>query len=301
MPYTTDDLIAGIKRRGAIPSSQATFLPADFLAMADNEIRTNLLPTILKARESYYSFDVVSAIDPTNAVYPVPTRAVGVKLQNVFVEDSQSNRCELNLIEEGEVINPAVPQSGNPSFYFKGNNIILVPPNPSAFASLVQTIFIRPSQLVQTTACSQVTAINTGTNTLTFSAVPSTFLTTTKLDLIQGVPHYDLLAIDQFPTTVTSTTLIFASLPARLAVGDWVSLAQTAPVVQIPTEFQGVLEQRVANSYLQSQGFTQGLEEGRKALAEMEGTFLLINPRSERNLKKIVNRSGVLRRWNSWP
>lgn len=301
MQYTTDDLITGIKRRGAIPTAQATFQTSDFLAMADAEIRSNLLPTILSARESYYSFDVSYSINANNAVYGIPTRAIGVKLQNVFVYDTQSNRYQLNLVDEGDITNPGIPISGNPSFFIKGNNIVLVPPNPSNFVTLTTTIFIRPNQLAQTSVCAQVTAVNTGTGTLTFSSLPASWTTSSVVDLIKGTPHYDCLAIDQTPTSVTTTTLVFSSLPTGIAVGDWVALAQTAPVVQIPTEFQPILEQRVANAYLQSQGFLQGLAAGQKSLADMQKSFLLINPRSERNLKKIVNRSGVLRRWNWWP
>lgn len=305
MSYTTDgavpSLVTGIKRRGAIPSAQATFQTADFLAMADSEIQTNLLPMILRARESYYSWDYTQAITPTNGVYAIPTRAVGAKLQNVFITDANNARYQLNVVDEAEIINGNVPISGNPSFYFKANNIVLVPPNPSNFINLTMTIFIRPSQNVSTSACGQITAINTGTNTVTVNALPSTFSTSTPLDFLNGKPHYDFRAIDQTPTNVNTgaSTITFSSLPSNLAIGDWIALSQQTPVVQIPTEFQGILEQRVANSYLQSQGFLQALAAGRQALQEMEETFLLINPRSERTPKKIVNRSGICRR-NAW-
>jgi hypothetical protein len=296
MAYTTDDLIAGIKRRASIPTGQGTFQPADFLALADGEIRTSLLPTILKARSSYYSFDYDQAIQPTNAVYSVPTRAIGVKLDGIYVLDASGKRFNLNLIEEEEVFDPNVSPNGNPSFYFKGNSVVLVPPNPSGFTTLRMAIFIRPGSLAQTSACAQIQSINTGTNTLTFSAVPSTFTTATPLDLIKQNPHYDYQAVDQTPQAVTATTIQFSQLPAGLAAGDWVALSGQSPVVQIPLEYQPVLEQRVANACSRAQGMQAQLAAGKEALSEMNETFLLITPRAEKEPKKIVNRSGMLRR-----
>ena len=299
MIYTTDTLIAGIKRRGSVPTSQTTFQTVDFLASADSEIQTVLLPMILKARESYYSFDVSQSITPTNGVYAIPTRAIGMKLQGIYLYDSGGqNRNNLSLVEEEDIVNLQYSSASNPCFFFKGNNVVLVPPNPTNFDTLVMTIFIRPSQLISTTAAALVSSVSG--NTVTVNSVPSNFTTSTTLDLIKGNPGYDCYAVDQLPTVITSNSITFNSLPTGLQAGDWIALSGQTPVVQIPAEFQGILEQRVTNSFLRSQGFSQALNAGLEALKEMESAFLLINPRAEREAKKIVNRSGIVRKSNWW-
>lgn len=305
MSYLTTDLINGVKRRANIPTANATFGSADFLSLADSEIRTSLLPKILSVRESYYSFDVNVPLSQTNNVYAIPTRAVGAKLQAVYLYNSSlQSKYNLNLVTEDEIYLPSSSPVSGPCFYFKGNNIVLVPlPMSTNYDTLKMTIFIRPSQLVDPTTCAQITSINTGTNTITCSSVPSGFSTSSVYDLVKGNPHYDFYVIDQTPTVVvtgTSGTIQFSSLPTGLSVGDFVCPAQTSPVVQIPTEFQPVLEQRVANSCLRAQGMASALQAGIEALKEVEeATYLLINPRAEREPKKIRNNSSLLRR-NTW-
>jgi hypothetical protein len=300
--YTTDDLILGIKRRASIPTANATFQAADFLALADDEIRSVLLPRILSARESYYSFSIDQTLSPTSAVYSVPTRAIGAKLDGIYlVNSSTGQKINLSLVGEEEVYDPTVSPTGNPAFYFKGNAVVLVPfPVDSTYDTLRMAIFIRPSALAQTSVCAQVTGIAGAI--VTCASVPTTFTTASPLDCLNGKPHYDFRAIDQTPTAVTtgtSGTVTFSTLPSGLTIGDWLSLSETSPVVQIPTEFQPILEQRGANACLRAQGMAQQLQAGEGALKAMEDTFLLINPRAEREPKKIRNTSGLLRR-NSW-
>lgn len=299
MPYTTDNLLTGVKRRGAIPSANATWQPPDILSTADDEIKTVLLPKITRARESYFSYDISFTITPTNGTYAIPTRSIGAKLQGPYLLDSSSGlRYPLNLVQEEEVSDLTVSPNGNPSFFFKSNNIVLLPPQPQSFDTLVMTIFLARSKLCQTSAAVQVTGISS--NVVTVSSVPSTMTTSTPLDFIKGIPHYDLIALDQTPTATSSTTLTFATPPA-LSIGDWIALSGQTPVVQLPEVFTPLLEQGVANAFFRSQGFTQALTNGEKALEQMQDVFLLINPRSERTPKKILNRNGLLSRSNFWP
>jgi hypothetical protein len=300
--YTTDELISGIKRRASIPTANATFQAVDFLALADDEIRSVLLPRILSARESYYSFSIDEALSLTDATYGIPTRAIGAKLDGIYaVNSTTGQKLNLILVQEEEVSDPTVSPVGEASFYFKGNSVVVVPlPLGANFDTLRMSIFIRPSALAATSDCARVTGIAGAI--VTCSSVPTTFTTSTLLDCLNGVPHYDFRAIDQLPTAVTTGTagtVTFSSLPSGLVIGDWLSLSESSPVVQIPVEFQPVLEQRVANACLRAQGMGQQLQAGEAALKAMEETFLLINPRAEREQKKIRNTSGLLRR-NSW-
>jgi hypothetical protein len=292
MNVTTSNFITNVKTRAAIPTSQNTFTSAKILNYADEEIRTGILPLVKKVRESFYSYDVDTALNSTGT-YSVPTRAVGAGLQDVVLIDSQGNRISVDLITEDEVIAQDISPTNSPAFYFKGNKLQLVPRVPPGFVTLRQSFLIRPSTLVETSAAAQITGIDRNTNTLTFGSLPSTFTTSSALDFIKANPHFECSAIDQTPASVTTTTLVFSSLPSDLAIGDWVALAGESPIVQIPFEFYAILEQRVANRCLQAQGQMEGYKAGEALLRKMEDdALLLITPRVQREPKKIVGRNG---------
>ncbi len=89
---TSSSLIATIKREGMIPEAQSTFTESDFLAMANQEVRIGLVPSILQYHEEYYARDS----DPitlvaSQSVYAIPYRAVGGKFRELFYLDNNSN------------------------------------------------------------------------------------------------------------------------------------------------------------------------------------------------------------------
>lgn len=297
MAYTTTELIAGIKRRAAIPTSQSTFTNTGILALADEEMRTFVLPKVLDSLEHYYEYDVDVAINATG-VYDIPTRAVGGQIANLALI-SNNSRLDLNWITEDGLSRYDQTDRGIPGAYIKRNQIILIPPTGTGYDYIRISIYLRPGQFIETTSAAQITSINTGTNTVSFTlgTIPATFVTTQTFDFIQNKPHFDHLAIDQTAATVTSTTMIFSSLSSRLAVGDWVSLAEQSPVVQCPVELQPVLMQSTASIILQGQGDLDKLEASEKRLEGMDKrTTSLYTPRIRGEGKKLINRTGILRR-----
>lgn len=297
MAYTTTQFLANLKSRGGIPTSQNTFTAARLLALGDAEIRAYILPLVLKSREHYYDYDIDETLNATG-IYNISTRAVGGTVVGACLIDGNS-RYQLNWISEDELTQTDDTLTGSPGIFIKRNQINLVPPDPS-YTTLRYTIPIRPGTLVETDDAAQITAIDTGTKTLTFTsgAIPTSWTTSNTFDLIQNKAHFDHLAIDQSISSITTTTMVFSStLPTRLAVGDWVSLAEESPVVQIPVELQPLLEQKVANTCMRGQGYAQALEVGEKELSRMEKDIVtLFSPRIKENARVIVNRSGILRR-----
>lgn len=297
MSYTTTEFLDSVKVRGAIPTSQNTFTVARILNLGDAELRSYILPLVMKAREFYYAFDVSTAIN-TTGVYDIHTRAVGGKVTNACLTDADT-RLDLNWISEEELSSLTNTQSGKPGVYIKRSQLVVVPADVP-YTYFKQTILLRPGKFVATTAAAQITAINTSTKTLSFTSgtVPTTWTTANLFDLIQAQPHFDHLAIDQVVTSITTTAIIFSStLPTRLAVGDWVSLAGESPIIQVPVELQPLLEQKTANTCMRAQGDEAGLKSGEEELTRMQKeTWNLYQPRIEDEGKKIVIRSGILRR-----
>lgn len=296
MNQTWTELVDDIKVRGMIPTSQQTFTEARLLALANAELRSRMLPLISKVREGYYSYDLDTAINQSG-IYDIPARAIGGKLENVCLYSASGEKKDLSRYWEDELSNlTESPES--PGFYIKRSQVFTLPKVPSGFSFLRQTYLLRPPTIIATEDGSQITGINTGTKTLTFDSVPSTFVTGARFDLVQGSPHFDTLGIDLVITAVTSTTVTFsATLPDRLAVGDWLSLAGESPVVQVPVELFPLLAQYVANTCLKSQTDLTAYKAGVEDAKEMkDGILGLISPRVEKEGKKVVNRTGILRR-----
>lgn len=302
MPYTWTELFDSIKSRGQIPTGANTgspFTEGRTRDRANEVLLSKVLPSLLKVRESYYSFDVDTAINATG-IYDIHTRAIGGKLENVALIRG-TERLDLVLYDEDEVTDTEQPPDGVPGFYLKRNQLILLPPDGDGYTYLRQTILIRPATLVSQDDAAQVTAIDTGTKVVTFTTVPATWLNTNTFEMVQDKPHFDTLGIELAATTVVTgaggTITFTAALPSRLAVGDWVGLNGQSPVVQLPVEWNPLLAQETAVECLKNSPHAKAYDIAVKDAAELRKELIpLVAPRVEKEGRKLVNRTGILRR-----
>lgn len=283
--FTTDTLIASIKRRGMIPTNQSTFDTDDFLALANEEIQLGLLPLILSTREEYYvtskDYSAADSID-------IPERSVGAKVRDVKLVDS--NEVEQDVPQVDFKDRDLAAFLG---FYIQGNKIYFT---DTPDETIRVYYYQRPNELVATSDAAQIASIDVNNNQVTVSSLPSTITTSTPVDIIKAAPGYDCLAIDQTITNIASTTLTFSSLPTGLAVGDWIALAGESPIVQLPKELQPILSQRVTVRILQSTGDLEQMGAAQADLNRMEAAaFRLIEPRTDGANHKIINRFSSLR------
>jgi hypothetical protein len=297
---TWTELLDDIKVRSMCPTSQNTYTAARFLRLANAVLISEVVPIVDKIHDGYYSYDVDTTLNATG-LYSIHARAVGAKLIDLSVI-SGNGRKGLTLYSESDVENYDA-SSADPGFFIKRNTIILNPKVPSTLGpTLRQTIILSPATIVDTTDAAQITNINTGSGVVTCSLVPSTWTTANIFDFVMANAHYDTLGIDTATSAVTtgvSGTLTFAAaaLPSTLAVGDWISLARQSPVIQCPEVVLPLLAQRVANICLRSLTDLTAYKLGTEASAEMETKLLaFLDPRVQAQGKKIVNRTGILRR-----
>lgn len=295
-------LLDDIKTRGAIPTNQQTYTAQRLLNFANAVMGAKVVPGVLRAREAYYGVDYDHTLDARLTGYLIPHRFVGGKLDCVaFVSGNQRQRAV--LLFEANVEDYQVTANTTPGFYLKRNRIFPLPSDGGNWDTLRLSGFMRPNKIVDpTTAAARITAINTGTRTLTCDStsfpIPSSWTTASVFDLLQDEENYDWWAIDQGISAITSTTIQFATtLPTDLAVGDWVSLAGTTPTIQVPSEFHPYLAQEVANICLKAQGDKVAYEAGKEeAKLLYDAALLTITPRVESVGKKLVNYTGMLRR-----
>ena len=278
-----------------VPTNQNSYTTARLLRLTNSTLVSRCLPLVDMVREGFYSYDFDSAI--STSPVRIPSRAVGCKLEDAAFL-SGTERCDAVRYYEEDLHDYTTNRQGKPGFYIKRNQVYLV--YQGNYSTFRQSVILRPNKLVANEDAAQVTSINTGTNTVTCSTVPSAWSTSSVLDIVQAQAHFDWLAIDQTPsavTTGTSGTITFTSLPTDLLVGDWISLAKETPIVQLPEELHPLLAQETANLLLKSQGDANAWKMGVEEVKMMkEGLIALINPRVQKEGKKIVNRTGMLRR-----
>jgi hypothetical protein len=143
----TTELLASIKRAAGVPAYQDRFSDADFLALADEETRTILLPIITNMREDYLVTFTTEPVGSGEQLFPVPERAVAQGIRELKFKINQQNYM-INL--------PYVPiEQQYSTFYaaspvgynFQGDQIYIVNP-PSTTGDLYIWYVAAPSKLV---------------------------------------------------------------------------------------------------------------------------------------------------------
>lgn len=247
------------------------------------QLKTDLTPLMLRLNEEFF-LQYIDFTITTGSSYRIPRRAIGAKIRDLKMVDGSGNYTNIPRLFEEDRANDA---SG---YYVTRNSIEL----SSDFVgnTLRMKYFARPSTLVATTECGQITSIDTGANTVVVSSAPATMAVSTVVDIVQNNNPYDLLSMDVALSSVSGTTLGFSSLPSGLAVGDWICLATESPVPMIPDELHPVLVQSALVSTLSSKK-DKALEHESEVLEKMKiDAVNMLDPRIENNSVKF--RSGAL-------
>jgi hypothetical protein len=277
MAYTSSDLIAAIERRSFAPANQLTFTATDILAVADEEIQTHILPRILAVREEYYVTYTDQTVTQAQKLYPIPERAVGLIAREVKILESGGNYRDIPRIEPENVntTNQGVPDS----FYVERDDIALYPVPSATGETLRVWFFASPGQLIDPSDAAVISAIDTGTNTVSVSTIPADWTTGDTFDFISGKGGHHYRGIDYVSATVSGTDIIFSSLPDSLAVGDYIALQDQSPLVQMPPNFRAVLAQCAAARILTSQNQPGADDAEKKAREMLDAAVDLITPR----------------------
>jgi hypothetical protein len=302
---TTDTLIESVIRRAAIPANQSTFTNSDFLAFANEEMSIGLIPSIMSVHEEYYVYTQLITLESDKSRYPIPYRAIGGKLRDIFYKTSSDDLVEMSKInpEDKAVFQNTSANTGFNMYYIEGNDIVLTPAVGTAPVGYLQvSYFLRPSSLVSESRVAIITAITTdGDDTVfTVDGVPTGFTSSTEMDINQAKSGHRIRNFDVTPTSVTSVskTITFATadISSDTVVGDHITFAGECMIPQAPSDLHPVLAQRVACRVLEAQKDLEGLASANQKLAEMEVKLTtLIDSRVDGAPIKINNQNGLLR------
>ena len=291
MAYDTNALVASVKRRGSVPTTQGLVAQQDFLTIGDEEMQSYVVPLVIDAQSEYMVTEVDQLIAGQTS-FRIPTRAVGGKLREVQLVDTLGKFANVPQITVDQL------NAVTFGFYLKGNTLNLwnnLQPLNSAWITLRMSYYTRPNSLVYPTAAGTIQSIAGNSVTLT-GAPPATFTSSATYDLVRASPGFECLATDS-SATVAGSTITFSSAPSSdLRAGDYVCLAGQSPVPQIPLELHSLLAQAVAVKVFQVVCDFDGMQAAQQVLAKMEEQARdLIANRVDGESLRIVNRSSLFR------
>ncbi len=294
---TSNSLLPMLRLLPLMPAVQALFTDSDLVNILNFEMGSKIVPLIDNQSEEYgiYIKDFVYSQSVTR--YTLPNRAVAGKLRSVSFVDPNGNEIRVprlrpedimsNVNATGLAINPALW-----GFYLQNNTVVLYLSSVNGGTSNYQYLRLRymrqPNQLVLNTAAAQVASI-VG-NVVTLTNLPTTYTTSQTYDFIANYPGFDSLADDVSCTNIASLALTFSSVPATLAIGDWVCLSGQSPIAQIPY-FPGydLLLQLGAAKCLEIHGDTMGFNVAMSQAADMKNYFIsVITPRVDGNVVRLT-------------
>jgi len=266
---TTAELITQIALAGAFPND-GYFTTANYLSFLNDAQQTEITPLLLRLNEEYL-LDHKDYTIAANTTYRIPTRAIGAKLRSVMLITSSGAYTRLDRLFEED-------RPNNMTGYYLVRNSIELSSDITTGTLRLSYICALPT-LVATSSVAQISSINTSTNQVVVTSLPSTISTSTPIDFIQGASPFDLLDKDITISSVSGTTLTFSSLPSGLAVNDYIALSTQSCIPLIPSELNPLLAQAVLVKALSAKKDKQAEVEQQK-LDKMKQTLLeMLDPR----------------------
>lgn len=310
--YTTNSLIEAIKLKGMIPTSQNTINTENFITFINEEMDLGVLPHILAFHEDNFTRSEVISLTAGQYKYQIPSRAIGNKLKDLYMMDSNGNLLEMTRVSNGDLSDFNQKYASSRAFYLEGDSIVLL----GEITSTDQLKFIyhiRPNRIVQEYRAAKILSVTD--NTVVIGSIPTysssqLLQVGTKCDIIRAKSPHSCAAIDAEITAITAVgntheiTLNTTGLTAIVKAGDYLNLAEETIIPQVPPELHGLLAQRVVARCLEALGDAAGLQAANTKIAELEiKTGSLIDNRVENAPQKIRNRWGMLskfKRRNWW-
>lgn len=324
---TAETLIDSVVRRAHIPINEVTFQNEDLLAFANEEMLIGLVPSIFKVHEEFYVYPFAIPLQTNQSYYEIPDRAMGQKVRALFYQDNSSNLQEMaRILPEDLAFYQNRSAVNYPRAYFLENNFMVLVPAMSAApqGSLISKIFLRPNQLVLNTNISTIQSINPVTGDVVVDQIPLSFTTMSQYDLVETSHGHRTKGLELIANSINNTLKVINfnpapinpppynnipvnsnALPMDLSVGDQICLTGQTNIPQLPDELHPMLAQRIVIRCLEAQKDTEGLQNAKATLQEMELNLeRLIDNRTEGNPQKINNlrsnlRSGKFRRRRS--
>lgn len=317
MPWTSDDLVAAVRRRAQLPDSTAdgAIEDVDILQLADEEIALRLVPLVRRAREDYFTASTDVSVTSGTASYRLPARAQGAGLRDVTIIGPDGNEWSVPRIRLEDV--GEYEQTGRSfAFVLEGNDIRLVPsPTTNDYTLRLRYHRAHP-QLIPVSGAGGVFNVDAtsfdvaDTTALIYDARTQDTIAPFSgivFDLAYSGPPFGYLSADVTSTGVTSgggfyTVTYGASEPSTANPDSalYMTWPGLSPVVSLPREVWPLLVSAVVARVLEVLGDRDAAQLAFGLYAREESNVIeLLTPRVEGERIPIIDRHSTLRsrRW----
>jgi hypothetical protein len=308
MYFLTEDLLNSMKIRSFAPIAQTTFSTPDLTLILNEELQLKLVSDIQLIREDFFLSSQTQSLVAGIGAYYIPSRAVGNALRAVTFVDTQGNEsAPLNRVSVDRAHLFAGSNIQPIAFYMAADQVVLLPTPSLSQGSLRLYFSQRPNQLVVTTSCAKITAINTVSTTTTFTVdtdLTSSLIVGALIDVLRTKSPFMLWSQDVAITAITSNSIAVTASKVQdvnaltlPTVGDYICPAGQANIPQVPQEFHPMLAQMGAVRLLASLGDINKHQIAKADLQEARREAIkLIKNRVESAPQKVDTRGGLLGR-----
>jgi len=294
--YTTTELVASLKRRLSIPTSQATYTEQDLVDYLNDELEGTIVPLISSIREEFFVSSSDFSVTNTLSEFDIPSNAVGQRLRDVVLVDNVNGDEQLTNLPRLtlEQIASFYGTANNSiwGFNIEGNTVKLYPIQGWGTETLRLYYFRRPNKLVLVNQTGKITAING--SIVTVDSVPASWTTSTVVDVIgQNQPF---AATEGLTISLISGSDLTLSSVTGLAIGDYVSQTGESPIAQIPSEANQLLIQAVKVEVSDSMGDEEMIASAWRKYKQLQIHLMkALTPRVDGQVKKIVSKGSTFR------
>lgn len=306
--YTTTGLISSIKRRITLPDAQNLYTADDLIAFMGDEMSSTVVPLVHSVQQEYWVVrqDVPLVMNQLN--YTIPVRGVANGLRLLTLVDTNGNEIQFSLLRPentASTYNWLSPYSTSTLYGFnmEDDHVVMFPKQfvTNPVMSLRFRFERQPSQLCSTADAAQIVSI--AGNVVTVNVMPTTWNATMLVDIIKNGPAFVSKGDDLVMTNVDMllSQITFAALPSTVVTGDWIALANTSPIPQLPYQLFPYLAQCVAVKCLEGMADMEPYNIAIKQREQMKEDILkMLQPRDMGNVQTIINRGGLFDSGQFW-
>jgi hypothetical protein len=308
MAMIVDEVISGIKARSLFVTNQITINDDQLLSFLNSIIQLDLVGLIDSTNQEFFVRTIDIPIVASQNSYRIPYRAMGRQIRDLKYYDPNDTSPRFQnmiLININDLQFYQVGYKNFAAFYFKGDSIVVVPDVPDQIngSPALQCWYkLKPNK-----PCfldDSATVVSVAGNDVTVNQVPSNLSVGSLVDFIQGKEGCDIYSFDKTITNISGSTISFATgdVPTELSAGDYISLQQTSPVINmIPDEAQPLIEDKTSRLLLRSIGDIDGSRTFDNSIDDMEKSLLkMVEPRTDGQPQVILNRYSLSRGRRYW-
>ena len=252
--YSTTALLAAIKRKLQIPSGDTKLTDTELLNIADDEMRSFVIPKLLTVREDYFvEQGTIAGSTASRVLLPAPIQAETILSVACVLSSGVTYPVSRVNVQTSDIY--ATSQNSTPTSYaLQGDYLYMLPvPNTETWSLLIR--FERmPGRLVAISSTQQ--AIPASLNTSTFTLDPTTtatFATTEYVTAFRNAPPFPS-GFGYAPVTSSNSTTLVLGTPLWGTLGsvlnkaassqpyyDYISRWNESPIVPLPEAWHPVM------------------------------------------------------------